>query len=146
MAFASGSLFRYLSADRFFLTVLRPEEILRDFEPSSRRRRHLRHRTLFSLSDTKIPILNICMQNATYFSDVGGLQSVHAVTLLVFEDLTVSVKAAPYEPRERLVRSNITQVSPRAVGQRTLVTSPYGGQGFCYPARHFSPTPILVGW
>ena len=55
MTFVSSSLFCCLSADRFFLTVPRPEEILRDFEPSNRCRRHLRPWTLFSLSDTKIP-------------------------------------------------------------------------------------------
>jgi hypothetical protein len=73
-------------------TVLRPEEILRDFEPSSWRRRHLRHRTFVSLSDTKIPILNICMHHATYFSAVSAFQSVHAATLQVFGYLTVSIR------------------------------------------------------
>jgi hypothetical protein len=73
-------------------TVLRPEEILRDFEPSSWRRRHLRYRTFVSLSDTKIPILNICMHHATYFSAVSAFQSVHAATLQVFGYLTVSIR------------------------------------------------------
>jgi hypothetical protein len=94
-----------------------------------------------SLSDPKIPILNICMHHATYFSAVGGFQSVHAATLLVYLPGS-SVRNLESDK----VRSNITRVSPRAVGQLDIgCVALMGGPGFCYPAKTLlAPPPILV--
>jgi hypothetical protein len=93
-----------------FLTVLRPEEILRDFEPSNRRRRHLRPWTLFS-------ILNICMHRATYFFQTSlGFKAYTLLHCLCLDTLTVSIRELRAKLRERRAWSRIIRVSPRAAG------------------------------
>jgi hypothetical protein len=128
VTFVSSSLFCYLGADRFFLTVPRPEEILRDFEPSNQCRRHLRPWTLFSLSDTKIPhsqyLYALC---DIFFRRRWVSKRTCCYVARVWIPFTVSIRQLRAQTSGA---TSAVQLGVVATGRWGQLTYGYGGQGF----------------
>lgn len=131
-----------LSADRFFLTVPRPEEILRDFEPSNRRRRHLRPWTLFHSVAPKYPFSTSVCTVRHYFQTSLSFKAYMLLRCSCLDILTVSIRQLRANFKSDECGPTLLGVSPRAAGAPDLwLRCPMVVQAFVNPAKHLNPTP-----